>query len=141
MLRPIATLALFLLATSLLVAQDEVRRGKVKAVDAEKKTITFTVDGKDETLALTGDTRVMGADGKPVAKPFDDKGLAPGSAVMFKGATQDGKRVLVGLRLGGDALAGKQPAIAKADTSKLKALPALGSDKYQGFEGGFYPGG
>ncbi len=29
----------------------------------------------------------------------------------------------------------------KVDTSKLKPLPELGAEKYQGFEGGFYPGG
>ena len=140
MLRYIASVVLFLLVASLLVAQDEIRRGKVKAIDPEKKTITITVDGKDETLALSADTRVMGSDGKAVVKLFEDKGLSPGSAVMFKGATRDGNRVLVGLKLGGDA-PGKQPAIAKVDTSKLKPLPVLGSEKYQGFAGGFYPGG
>ena len=141
MLRFAAPPALFLLAAGFVVAQDEIRWGKVKAVDAEKKTITITVDGKDETLALTGETRVMGADGKAIAKPFDDKGLAPGSAVMFKGATQDGNRVLVGLKLGGDTPPGKAPALAKFDTAKLKTLPNLGSEKYQGFEGGLYSGG
>lgn len=141
MFRFAAPLAVFLLAAGLVIAQDEIRRGKVKALDAEKKTITITVDGKDETFSLTGDTRVMGPDGKTVAKPFDDKGLSPGSAVMFKGATQDGNRVLVGLKFGGDAPPGKPPAIAKFDTSKLKTLPNLGSEKYQGYEGGLYPDG
>ena len=139
MSRCIVSLGLFLAAATLLIAQDEIRRGKVKAIDAEKKTITITVDGKDETLSFTGDTRVMGPDGKAVAKPYEDKAFAPGSAVMFKGATKDGSRVLVGLKAGGEVQ--KQPAIVKPDTSKLKPLPALGTEKYQGFEGGLYPGG
>lgn len=139
MIRSFAAAVLFLAAASLLLAQDEIRRGKVKAIDAEKKTITITVDGKDETLSFTDGTRVMGPDGKAIEKPFTDKAFAPGSAVMFKGATKDGNRVLAALKAGGEAQ--KQPPIERVDTSKLKTLPALGTDKYQGFEGGLYPGG
>lgn len=139
MFRYIASAMLFVLAASLLIAQDEIRRGKVKAIDPEKKTITITVDGKDETLSFTEGTRVMGPDGKAVAKPFEDKSFAPGSAVMFKGATKDGSRVLVGLKAGGEAA--KQPPPEKVDSSKLKPLTAFGKEKYQGFEGGLYPGG
>jgi hypothetical protein len=137
MLRTFGPVAAFVLTVGFVVAQDEIRRGTVKAIDAEKGTVTITVNGKDETFALTADTKVM-ADGKAVARPFEDKGLKPGAAVMFKSATKDGKAVLVGLRLGEQP---KQPAQPKVDTSKLKPLPELGAEKYQGFEGGLYPGG
>src|SRR5881296_580971 len=99
MTRRISAVALFLFVAGALVAQDEIRRGKIKAVDAEKKTITFTVDGKDETFTITANTKVFGTNGN-IDKPFEDKSLAPGSAVMFKGGTQDGKAVLVGLKVG-----------------------------------------
>lgn len=142
MLRITATVGLFALAAGLVVAQDEIRRGKIKARDADKKTVTITAGGKDETFAITDNTKVFGAKGK-IGKPFEDKFLAPGSAVMFKGATRDGKRVLVGLKADVDnkQRPGKRPEIVKVDTSKLKPLPQLGVEKYQGFEGGLYPGG
>src|SRR5919198_762112 len=112
MSRPLRTAALALFAfAGAAVAQEAVRRGTVKAV---------------------------GADGKTVAKPFEDKALAAGAAVMFKAGTKDGKPVLVGLKLGGAGRAAEQP---KADTSKLSPLPELGAEKYHGHEGGLYPGG
>lgn len=140
MFRALGSVAVFVLVAGLVVAQDEIRRGTVKSVDAEKGTVTITVAGKDETFTITAGTRVMSADGKAVAKPFEDKGLSPGAAVMFK-ADKGGKGTLAGLKFG--AGNGGQPRAKgeKVDTSKLKPLPELGTGKYQGFEGGLYLGG
>lgn len=137
MFRTFVSLALFALTLGFVIAQDEIRRGTVKAIDAEKGTLTITVNRKDETFFLTADTDVRSG-GKAVAKPFEDKELKPGAAVMFKAASKGGKDVLVGLRFGQP---GKAPDLPKVDTSKLKPLPELGAEKYQGYEGGFYPGG
>jgi hypothetical protein len=73
------------------------------------------------------------------AKAFTD--LKPGDAVMFKADTRGGKSVLVGLKAAGKEQAGGRPAPAKVDVSKLKPLTTLGTEKYQGHEGGLYPGG
>ncbi len=135
MFRAFGAIATFALVAGLVVAQDEIRRGTVKSTDAAKGTVTITVGGKDETFTVTGGTRVMGADGKVIAKPFEDKGLSPGSAVMFK-ADKDGKG-LVGLKFG----AGNQPPAPKFDASKLKPLTGMGTEKYQGHDGGLYAGG
>ncbi len=139
MFRIIVSVSLFALTMGFVVAQDDIRRGTVKALDAEKGTVTITVNGKDETFAFTPDTRVMSTDGKQVAKPFEEKELKVGAAVMFKSAAKGGKDVLVGLKLGGQPPA--QPPLPKVDTSKLKPLSELGTEKYQNYEGGFYPGG
>jgi len=139
MIRGICPALAFVVTISAVMAQDEIRRGAVKALDADKGTITITIGGKDETFTLTDGTRVMSADGKAVARPFEDKSFAPGSPVMFKSATKNGRSVLIGLKAGGGANGG-QPQ-AKFDTSRLKALPALGSEKYQGHQGGLYPDG
>jgi Cu/Ag efflux protein CusF len=128
--------AVFLLVAGLAVAQD-IRRGTVKSVDPDKKTVTITADGKDETYPVTADTKMIGA------TSFAD--LKPGTAVMFKAGTRDGKAVLVGLKAGvgggGKDQATRPPAPGKADTSKMKPLTTLGTEKYHGFEGGLYPGG
>ena len=129
----------FVLLAGFAVAQDGIRRGTIKAIDADKGTIIITADGKEETFTISSDTRVVGAEGNALTKPFEDKSLTPGAAVMFKADTKNGKTVLVGLKLGGDPKpAPQQP---KFDTSKLKPLPELGTEKYQNFEGGLYPGG
>jgi hypothetical protein len=137
MFRTFIAFALFALTLGLVVAQDEIRRGTIKSVDAEKGTVTITVNGKDETFFLTADSKVM-IDGKQAAKPFEDKELKAGANVMFKSAAKGGKDVLVGLRVGGPA---PPPPALKFDSSKLKSLPELGTEKYQGYEGGLYPGG
>ena len=136
MVRAWCALAVFGCVAGLVVAQDEVRRGTVKAVDADKGTVTITAGGKDETFTLPAGARVVGADGKAVAKPFEHKELAPGAAVMFK--TDRSGKGLAGLKFGGKRAG---PAGATFDTSKMKPLPELGADKYQGYEGGLYAGG
>jgi hypothetical protein len=138
MYRIIVSISLFALTLGFVIAQDEIRRGTVKALDAEKGTVTITVNGKDATFFLTADSKVM-VNGKLADKPFDNKELKPGSAVMFKATTKAGKDVLVGLKVGEQP--GKGPAQPKFDSSKLKPLSELGTEKYQGYEGGFYPGG
>ncbi len=59
---------------------------------------------------------------------------------MFLARKQGGKEVLVGLRVGApDSGAPGKPVMS--DTGKLRPLPELGEGKYNGFEGGLYPGG
>lgn len=136
MFRLFSSVAVFAVVAGLVVAQDGIRRGTVKATDAEKGTITITVDGKDITYTITGSTRVMDGSGKVVDKPFADKGLSPGSNILFK-ADKDGTG-LVGLKFGGGNAGQPGP---KFDSSKLKPLTELGSEKYQNYEGGLYAGG
>ncbi|HLW66354.1 MAG TPA: hypothetical protein VKS79_13655 [Gemmataceae bacterium] len=215
-----------LLSSSYLLAQDGIQRGKIKKVDAEKGVITVTADGKDLELTATGETRFMNASGQPVKDGLKSGDIKAGEAVMFKYVEQDGKKLLVGMRIGvaasanpggdirrakikkldidklaitltvgekdmdfalaentqvldaqGDTLKeklkdfkdgssilfrstkrdgkevinglklddgkgpGGPPPLVKVDTSKFKPIPELGTEKYQGFEGGFYPGG
>lgn len=139
MTRASAAVVLFALALGLTLAQEAIRTGKIKSVNPEKGMVTITVGDKDETLLLTPNTRVMGADGQKTAKPFEDKVLSPGSTVQFKAATKGGKAILIGLRPA--AVGARQPARPKFDSSKLKPLPELGTGKYRGYEGGLYPGG
>src|SRR6266545_1180268 len=119
-------------------AQESPQRGKVKTVDAAKGVITLTVDGKDQEFTVTDATRIVDAANREAKDGLKNDGFKEGAAVMFKAATRDGKVVLVGLKLVGDA---GPPAAAKFDTSKLKPLTELGKEQYQGYEGGLYPGG
>jgi Cu/Ag efflux protein CusF len=125
--------------TSLALAQpDGIEKGKVKKIDLDKMTITLAQGDKERELALTDDTRVLGAEGvKDLKERF--KGIKEGAEVQFKPGRRGGKDVLVGIKLAGEAA--PPPKIAKVDTSKLKPLTELGNDEYQGHKGGLYPDG
>jgi hypothetical protein len=116
---------------------DGIEKGQVKAIDADKLTITITQGGKDRTFLVDDDTRFLGVDGKDVKQRI--KSLKEGAEVQFKPGSKDGKDVLVGIKPA-DVKA-PPPKIEKVDTSKLKALPDLGRDEYQGHRGGLYPDG
>ena len=121
-----------------LVAQEPVLKGRVKAVDAEKGTITVTLpDGKDRVLHALPSTRFMDGSGKEVKDALKSNAFRAGDAVGFKASMEDGKDYLVGLRMMG----ARQTATPKIDVSRLKPLTELGDSDYQGHKGGLYPGG
>jgi hypothetical protein len=61
---------LFLTAGGLLA--DEVK-GKLKSVDADKMTITVTVDDKDQEFKLDTDTKILNGEGNPIKKGLKNK--------------------------------------------------------------------
>jgi hypothetical protein len=65
-----AIVTLFLTAGGLLA--DEVK-GKLKSVDADKMTITLTVDDKDQDFKLDTDTKILNAEGNPIKKGLKNK--------------------------------------------------------------------
>jgi Cu/Ag efflux protein CusF len=218
----LSSLVAFLVFSASLLAQDGIKRGKVKKVDAEKSVITVTADGKDLELTATAETKFMDESGEPVNDGLKNAAFQNGSAVVFKYVEQDGKKILVGMRrsdntprdihqakikkldvdsltvtltfgdkdqdfalsenmrvLGAEGktlkermkdikegspimfVAGRRdgkdmimamklddgktllpgpPPLARVDTSKFKPLTDLGTEKYQSYEGGLYPG-
>jgi hypothetical protein len=129
--------------THSLTAQEGIQRGKVKKVDAAKGIITITMDGKDQDFTVAEDTRIVDAAGRPAKDGLKHEGFTPGAAVMFKLGAKDGKTVLVGLKLAGDAQpnpVGQAPP--PVDLSKVKPLTDMSPDEeYKGFKGGLYPDG
>ncbi len=108
MLRRIGCLtALWLLFASSAVAQG-IQRGTVKAVDAEKKSITVTVGDKDHALSISDETQIRSAGGGELKDGLKDSAFKVGNSVNFLAREQGGKMVLLGLRpvAGGDAPAG-----------------------------------
>jgi hypothetical protein len=131
-------LVVMMLVAAGLLAQLDIREGKLKKVDAEKNTVIIrTADGKDHEFTVTDDTRLMDDAGKPVKERLKDRRYKEGVAVMFATAKK-GDTVLAGMRLGGGAQA-LPPE--KVDLSKFKPISELGQDEYKGFKGGLYPDG
>src|SRR5437763_16032487 len=97
MYRFVGPACVLLVTVGLTLAQDAVRRGTLKKIDAERKILVITSGGKDEEFALTDETKFAGVAGKDLAEQL--RSLKEGSDVFFKGATRDGKSVLVGLKV------------------------------------------
>ncbi len=125
---------------TMLVA-DEIQRGTLKKLDVPGKKVVVEIDGKQREFSLTDDTHVLGASGKDLAEKLKD--FKEGASIFVKPDTSDGRSVLVGIKLADEPARnnrGEQRRVS-ADTKSLKPLSELGREKYQGFEGGFYPEG
>jgi Cu/Ag efflux protein CusF len=109
----------------------DIRNARVKKLDLDAKILTLTIDGKDRDFLLTEKTMVLDAKDKGFKERF--QGVKEGAEVMFRSAMQDGKEVIIGLKL-------VPPPQPPADTSKLVPLTEL-KGEYQGFKGGLYPDG
>jgi Cu/Ag efflux protein CusF len=74
-----------LLVFGLAVASADDVRGKVKKVDADKGTITITVDDKDQTFDVPKEAKVVGIFGKKLKKA-QQLDLPGGLAAIKEGA-------------------------------------------------------
>jgi hypothetical protein len=138
--RCLSTILGVLVLTGCILAQDTgPSRAKIAKLDIESKSITLKVGDKEQTFRVMESTLLPDAKGDTLAEKL--RGYKVGAAVMFKARKQDGLDVLVGLKLTADKEPAGKGERVSGDTSKLVALTELGAGKYQGFEGGLYPGG
>jgi hypothetical protein len=127
-----------LVCASGLLAQEGIEQGKIKKIDADKKTIVITSKGEDRTILVPEDARFMDESGRPIKEGLADKRIRAGAAVMFKARRKDGESVLVGMKLGTAAAQSPPP---KVDLTGLMPLTELGEGEYKGYPGGLYPKG
>jgi Cu/Ag efflux protein CusF len=113
----------------------DIRRGKIVKLDLPSFAITLNVNGKDLDLILAEETQVLTSKGKNLRERMD--GFKVGAEVQFVAREKDGKQHVTHLRLFDD----KRGTAPKADLAKLVPLNELGDNKYQGYQGGFYPDG
>ena len=129
-----------------MLCADEIQRGTLKKLDVPGKKVVVEIDGKQREFSLTDDTHVLGASGKNLAEKLKD--FREGASIFVKPDTSDGRSVLMGIKLV-EQSPPNEPARnndgerrrVSTDTKSLKPLAELGREKYQGFEGGFYPEG
>jgi Cu/Ag efflux protein CusF len=118
----VAAVALF---ATVLLAQEGPQRGKIKKVDADKGIVTLTVDGKDLEVQVTDDTKLVDASNMDVAQRLKDKAFKEGADVVFKAEERGGKKVLVGMRLGGGGQGPGGPGNIRSATIKKIDLDKL----------------
>ena len=82
---------LLLLFTHSAPAQD-IQRGTIKKVDAEKKSITVTVGNKNSTFSISDETQISSAGGGEIKDGLKDSAFKVGNSVFFLAREQDGAR-------------------------------------------------
>jgi hypothetical protein len=106
MLRLFASTVVVFLASSAVLVAAEIK-GKITKVDAEKNTITVTIDTKDQEFTLTKDTKIVNNKGKDIkdglkGKVFqNEKALKKGIAVTLTTEKQGDKDVVTQVKVGG----------------------------------------
>jgi hypothetical protein len=130
----IASVILALVAAGL-PAQEGIKKGKIKKIDAAAGSVVLTVGDKDLTFHVTPQTKMVGADNKELVNRLQSPELKAGRPVLFKPDQQGRKDILVGIKLI------PEQQLPRADTSNLKPLNELGAMEYHSFKGGFYPDG
>ncbi|HEX4131765.1 MAG TPA: hypothetical protein VHZ24_17150 [Pirellulales bacterium] len=124
----------------------------IKSVDLGEGRLHVTALGQDRAIPITGSVKVFNAAGEELADGLKSAELKAGANVTLT-LQRDGNRpVLQAIRIGTGTSTGGRPKPQPAsperaaeprlkDTSSLVPLSELGTEKYQGFEGGLYPGG
>ena len=92
----ISAVAVLLLLAGGVQAQ---QKGTIKAVDADKNTITLSVDGKEMTFKVTPETMMQDAAQKPLEQRLQAPQLKSGAPVMFLAEGKEEGSPLRGLRL------------------------------------------
>jgi tRNA pseudouridine-54 N-methylase len=89
----VAALAAALVLGVGLARADEVK-ATLKSVDADKNTVTVTVDGKDTTYTVSDATQFLNAKGKNLKKGIKNKQLKEGANVVITTEKKDDKDVV-----------------------------------------------
>lgn len=126
-------------ALASLAPAQEIQRGQIVRVDADKAIVVVKRDGKEIEALADAQTRLFEAAGATFADKL--RTFTAGTEVQFVVRAEGGKNRLVGLRRFAEP-GTRQPAPPKYDSSKLVPLDELGDREYKpGQRGGFYPDG
>jgi preprotein translocase subunit YajC len=117
------------------LAADEVR-GKIKAVDADKHTITVTVGDRDQEFTLTDDTKLLGPSGKDVKNGLNSPRLTAGAEVTVSTEKKGGQDVCTKVQLRGQKVqlaGGVQGKVKKVDADQATVTVTV-ADRDQEFK-------
>lgn len=120
-----------------------VATGSLKSVDAEKREAVVVVNGRERTLTIDPDVKVLDEQGKALSDGLKAAALKPGAEVTVTVEFVDRRPVLKTLQLG-RAGGGTAPAPAMSGKTSvgLKPLTEMtAQDRYKGEDGGLYGNG
>src|SRR5262245_55245438 len=110
-------------------AQDAPQPAVIKDVDTANRTITIEANGQTHQLGVTDQSRFRDAAGAEIRQGLKDERIKEGTPVMFLMAERDGRKVLVGMRLGAGAQRRneiQQGRIARLDLDKMTITISAG---------------
>jgi hypothetical protein len=114
----------------------------IRKLDPEKRVAEVFANGRNRTVGIAKDARILDRDGKELPGGLKSPELKEGAEVTLQVEPENGQPVIREIRLG--RRAGRPGGAAgppRTDTSGLKPLTELGRGEYQGFMGGLYPEG
>ncbi len=115
--------------------------GTIRKIEVEKSVLHIHANGRDRIVAIAGDVKVLGNDGKPLLKGLKSKELREGVEVTISVARGDTGPVVRGIRLGShvavrSVVEGGKPSFGLKPLTEMTA-----EDRYKGEDGGLYGGG
>jgi hypothetical protein len=113
----------------------------LKKIDAEERAVVVAAGGKDRTVKVAKDAKVLDEKGKELPDGLKDKSLRGGVEVTLTVEREGNEPVIRAIQLGKKA--GSSPTQGTGKTSVgFKPLTEMtAQDKYQGEDGGLYGGG
>ncbi len=112
--------------------------GKIKKIDAEKRTINIHANGRDHSAKIADDVKVLDADGKELKDGLHSKELKEDVEVTVTVEPVDGRQTIKVIRLGRHVFA-EPAAITSKPSVGLTPLNEMGADDiYKAEDGGLY---
>lgn len=135
--RPLLSLAFLMLIAGGISAFET--RATIRKVDADKGVLHVAAGGKDRSVRVSKDARVLDEKGKPLVDGLKAKELKEGTTVTLTLEKEDGAPVIHVIQLFGREPAGKNEGKASVGFKPLTEMTA--EDRYKGEDGGLYGGG
>ena len=113
--------------------------GVVKRVDVENSVLYIFASGKERTVKVDKDAKILGTDGKPLADGLKAKELKEGAEVTVTVERDGNFSIIKAIRIGKQAAVAAKEGKASVGFKPLTEMTA--EDKYKGEDGGLYGNG
>jgi hypothetical protein len=112
--------------------------GKIKKVDAEKRTIHIHANGRDHSAKTADDVKILDASGNELKDGLRSKELKEDAEVTVTVELVEGRPTIKVIRLGRHVLAEPAAITGKASVGLMPLNEMGADDTYKGEDGGLY---
>jgi hypothetical protein len=119
----------------------------IRKIDVDKRIAVVFANGRDRTVKIAGDAKVVDEKGKDLSGGLGAKELKEGATVTLRVEPDGGSPTIVSIRLGGKVNAPIRPnsprqvSVGRASVGFKPLTEMTGEDRYKGEDGGLYGGG
>ena len=113
----------------------------LKKIDAEERAVVVAAGGKDRTVKVAKDAKVLDEKGKELPDGLKDKSLKGGVEVTLTVERAGNEPVIRTIQLGKKADSSPTQGTGKTSVGFKPLTEMMAQEKYQGEDGGLYGGG